>query len=83
MITLVTNSHDPLRTMLRNYWITNANQLWTGRVLGNDPRHMPDWLRPVLFGTALLECVTFLIMFILIPPHRKAELQTLNPNPKS
>eukprot|EP00439_Symbiodinium_sp_Y106_P033105 s848_g3.t5 len=55
-----------------NYWITNANQLWTGRVLGNDPRHMPDWLRPVLFGTALLECVTFLIMFILIPPHRKA-----------
>ena len=33
---------------------------------------MPDWLRPVVFSAALLECVAFLIMFVLFPPHRKA-----------
>ncbi|CAE7229221.1 unnamed protein product [Symbiodinium necroappetens] len=54
------------------WWVTNTNQIWIGRILQHDDKEMAHWLRWVVFVGAALEAVTFYLLFVFMPDHRKA-----------
>ena len=54
------------------WWVTNTNQIWIGRILQHDDKEMAHWLRWVVFVGAALEAVSFYLLFVFMPDHRKA-----------